>query len=165
MWTNHIRKFRLDDVTAVLLALAAGGFAFERMRAADAAIAQLDAQKAAADKARADLLAAQAERDSLRKKAAELDEAAGEMRAGLEAQRKLLEAEKANSIRLQEDLTMTRSRLAAASARQGRSADSGLPPGVLPPGLIPIQRQPIAVRIAPGSGSAANAAANAVPAR
>lgn len=151
-------------VVAVVVALAAGGFAYERNRAAEAAIAELGAAKAAADLARADLLAARSERDNAMMQAAELTQTATDLRAALEADRRLLEAEKANSIRLQEDLAMTRSRLAAAVARQGRSADA-LPPGVLPPGLIPPQRPPMTVRIAPGSGSAANSASNATPAQ
>jgi hypothetical protein len=147
---------------SIVIAMAAGVFAFQRHQVAETAAAQAASLKAEAEKAQADLKAARAERDALRKEAAELKLAADELRAAAEVAGKFLEAERAVSARLREDLAMTSARLAAAGSRQQPRPPEAFPPGVLPPGLAPFQRPPpMAVRAAPGGPAAVGAAAPA----
>lgn len=149
---------------SIVIAIAAGVFAFLRDQAAATAAAQVASLKAEAQKAQADLNAAQTERDALRKEAAELNLATQQLRAAAEVAGQFLAAERAVSARLREDLAMASARLAAAGTRQQRPSDA-LPPGVLPPGLVPFQRPPpVAVRAAPGGAAAVGAPAPA-PAR
>jgi len=146
---------------SIVIAIAAGVFAFLRDQAADAAAARVGSLEAEAQKAQADLNAARTERDALSKERAQLTLEAQQLRAAAEVAGRFLEAEKAVSARLREDLAMASARLAAAATRQPRASDA-LPPGVLPPGLVPFQRPPpVAVRAAPGGPTAVGAGAPA----
>jgi hypothetical protein len=142
---------------AVVVAIGAGVFAWQRHEAAEAAAAQVAGLKAEAQKADADMKAARAERDALRKEMAELKLAADQMRAEIDTAKQFIEAERAVSARLREDLAMAAARLAMMASRpQQRSADA-IPPGVLPPGmmLMPRDKPPVAVRLAPNAGPTA----------
>lgn len=142
---------------SLLIAIAAGVLAFQRDRAANAAAEQVASLKAQTQKAQADLNASVAERDALRKETAELKTREQELRSAAELAGRFLEAEKAVSARLREDLVMVSARLAAAGSRQQqRGAD------VLQPGLPSIARPPpFVVRAAPGGPTAAGAGAPA----
>ncbi|MFM9971029.1 MAG: hypothetical protein ACKVQK_21760 [Burkholderiales bacterium] len=144
---------------SIVIAIAAGVFAYTRDQAANAATAQIAALKEEAQKAQAASKAAQAERDALRKETDELKRAAEEARSAAEVATKFFEAEKGVSAKLREDLAMTTARLAAAvaAARQPRGAER-FPPGVIPPGLAPIQPPPFVVRAAPGNAPVSAAA-------
>ena len=144
---------------SIVVAIAAGAFGFMRDKAADAAAAQVASLKAEAQKTQADLKAAQAERDALRKETAELKLEAQQLRSAADAAVQFLAAEKAVSARLREDLAMASARLAAAS-RQQRPSDA-IPPSVLR-GMVPFERPPPpAVRAAPGGATSYGAPAPA----
>src|SRR6185369_15534892 len=91
---------------SIVIAIAAGVFAFLRNQAADEAAAQVAALKADVQKAQADLSAARAERDSTKKEMAELKVETQQLRAAADVAGKFLEAERAISARLREDLAM-----------------------------------------------------------
>ena len=143
---------------SLVIAVAAGAVAFARHQAASTAAAEVASLKAEAQKAQADLKVARAERDALRKEAAELELQARQLRSAADVAGRFLEAEKAVSARLREDLAMASARLAAAGSRQTRPSDA------LAPRLVPLQRSaPFTVRVAPGGSPAAVGAA--APAR
>jgi hypothetical protein len=133
-------------IAALAVAAAAGFTAWQKNSALTEANQQLARLNADVQKAQADAKAAKAAADTLRKETAEARVAADQARADAASTRTFLDAERAMNAKLREDLTKATERLAASS----RPARQQIPPQLLVP--MPVQRQPLEVRIAPNRG-------------
>ncbi|HEX2649075.1 MAG TPA: hypothetical protein VHN19_03950 [Burkholderiales bacterium] len=140
-----------------LAALAAGGFAWHTHRALGETRRELADLKTQLDKAKTDLKTAQAEAEKQRKEAETHKAALEQTQSELASARHFLEAERAMSTRLREELVLARAR----SAQPRPSAAQALPPGLVLPQLAP--QRPLEVRIAPNRG--ATSVGVGVPAR
>ena len=141
-------------VVALLAAVAAGGFAWQRTQALEATQAELASANSQLQKSQTELQAITAEVAALRKEFAEQKMASERLRAELASAQSFLDAEKAIGARLRDELVKAKERLAMMSRPRAVQAAPA-------PAARPIQVQPTVIRAIP-SGSAIGAG---VPAR
>jgi septal ring factor EnvC (AmiA/AmiB activator) len=130
-------------VVAVLAALAAAGFAWQRNQALGQVKSELASASADLQKARNELQALKAEAVALRKEAAEQKSATDQLRTELNSARAFLDSERLTGARLREELVKAKEQLAAmGKARSVQSAP--------PPMAVPMMVRPPPAAVAPG---------------
>ena len=143
-------KLKLFAIAAVVAALAAAGFAWQRTQALEAARLELADVSARLQKAEARIKPLEASVEALRKESEASQKAVEQMRGELASTKAFFEAERDMGLRLRDELAKTKEML--ASAMKGRGPQANTQPTTLPPFLMqqmPV-RPPPAVRIAPG---------------
>ena len=138
-------------VAALVAAVAAGAFAWQRNQALEQAKAELASANSELQKTRAAVQAMEGEIAGLRKDLGEQKMAAEQLRGELAAAKSFLDAEKAVGVRLRDELARVKEQLAMASRQRAVQA---------PPVARPVQVQPTMIRALP-RGSAIGAGAPA----
>jgi len=141
---------------AVIIAVAAAGFAWQRHQALEEARTSLASANAQLQKTQVELRALGAEVAPLRKETAEQKAALEQQRVELAAAKGFLDAERASTIRIREELATAKEQIAFMS----RSRAAQQSPAFLVP--MPVRPPPMVIRAVPSTGNAQGAA---VPAR
>jgi hypothetical protein len=143
-------------VVVVIAAVAAAGLAWQRTQALEEAQAALASANSLLQKTRSELRSVTAEVAPLRKESAEQKATIEQQRVELASAKSFLDAERASTIRVREELTLAKEQIAfMARSRATQSA----PPFALP---MPVRPPPAVIRAAPsGSGAAVGAPAPA----
>lgn len=141
---------------AVLAAVAAAGFAWQRHQALGESQVALAGANGQLRKAQADLKALKAEFEPLRKETAELKAMVEQQKSEVVSAKAFLEAERASTMRVREELTTAREQMAfILRSRAAQSSQTF-------PGPVMIQRgPPPAVRAAPSTGTTQGSAVRA----
>jgi septal ring factor EnvC (AmiA/AmiB activator) len=130
-------------VVALIAALAAAGFAWQRSQALEQVKVELASASAELQKARSETQALKAEAVALRKEAAEQKAATEQLRTEVNSAKAFLDAERLSSARLREELVKAKEQLAAMA--KARSVQS-----VPPPMAVPMLVRPPPAAVAPG---------------
>ena len=145
--------YRIPFAFAVIIAIAAGGFAWQRNQALDEARAALSGANTLLQKAQADLKSVNSEMAPLRKEAADQKATIDQLQAELSSARAFLDAERAATARIRDELALTKEKMAFMD--RSRSAQPG--PASLAPMLVRPSAPPTVIRAvpsAPTSGAA-----------
>jgi septal ring factor EnvC (AmiA/AmiB activator) len=140
-------------VVAVVAAVAAAGFAWQRNQALEETRVALAGANTQLQKTQAELKSVTAEIAPLRKESAEQKTAIEQQRAELNTAKLFLDSERTSTARLREELTMAKEQIAfIIKSRAAQSAPAAYPAPTLvrPP-------KPMVIRAAPQSGNAASA--------
>ena len=139
---------------AVVAAIAAAGFGWQRHQALGESQAALASATGQLQKMQADMKALEAEVEPLRKETADLKAAVEQQRAEVASAKAFLEAERASAMRVREELTTAKEQMAFILRSRAAQSSSAYP------GAAMIRPQPpMTIRAAPSSG---NAQGNAV---
>jgi len=134
-------------VVAVIAAMAAAGFAWQKSQALEGTKAELANARSQLQKASDDVLAMRAETTALRKEFAEQKLAADRSRAELATAQVFLDAEKAAGARLREELMKAKAQLASTS--KPRSVQGA-------PVVRRVPAQPMVIRVVPSGSAVSN---------
>jgi peptidoglycan hydrolase CwlO-like protein len=145
-------------ILAIVVAIAASGFAWQRNQALDEARAALSGANTQLQKAQADLKSVTAEVAPLRKEAADQKATIDQLQAELSSARAFLEAERAATARIRDELTLTKEKMAFMDrSRAAPSAQPGL--GYPAPTMIRPSAPPMVIRAVPSTGNTVGAPA------
>ncbi len=151
---------------ALLIAVAAAAFAWNRNQALEATTAELAATSSKLQQAEARIKPLEASVETLRAESAAQQKSLEQLKTEVANAKVFLEVERESGLRLRDELAKTREAFALAMKARGPQAAS---PMQLPPGMIPMlvrPQMPLRVERAPTSGAALEAAspARAAPA-
>ncbi|MEO8143698.1 MAG: hypothetical protein ABI654_05740 [Betaproteobacteria bacterium] len=144
---------RIPLVLAVIAAVAAAGFAWQRNQALDEARTALSGANTQLQKAQSELKSVNAEMAPLRKEAADQKASIDQLQVELSSARAFLEAERASTARIREELALTKEKMAFIDrSRAAQPAQGTLAPMLVRPSAPPMVIR--AVPSAPTSGTA-----------
>lgn len=141
---------------ALVAAVAAAAFAWQKNQAFETSQAALAAANGQLQKAQADLKALKAEVEPLRKETAELKAAFEQQKSELATAKAFLDAERAATMRVREELTTAKEQM--AFILRSRAAQSSSFPG---PVMIRPPTPPTVIRAAPTTGNTQGSAVRA----
>ena len=143
-------KMMITAVLAAVAAAGAGAYGWMQHEEHARTKAALSSANAELQRTRTNLKTTQDELVALRKQFSEQEMALNQLQAEMANARAFVEAEKAISTRLREELAKTREEFATA-LRAGRAAQSRQTPAA--PTLIRVPQQPMVIRAVPGGAS------------
>jgi|GEM_PF-5102041 predicted negative regulator of RcsB-dependent stress response len=139
-------------IVAVIAAVAAAGYAWQRNQALEEARASLASANAQLQKTQTELRSASAEVAPLRKESAEQKSTIDQQRAELAAAKAFLDSERASTARVREELAMTKEQMAFMS----RSRAAQATPGYSVPMMV--RPTPTIIRVVPSTSGTAEKA-------